>query len=240
MKAVFITGTDTGTGKTIVSGLLAKFLLQRNNKVITQKWLQTGDKKKSQDVRTHLRLMNISEEELAGYAPLMTSYVFEFPSSPHLAARQEKRNISINKIKRDFRFLAERFDYVIVEGKGGALVPVNKKKMVVDIAKELNLPVIIVAANKLGAINHTLLTIEAIKKRKMRLIGVLFNNTSGNVDRKILEDNPEIIKIFSKDRALGILPWIENKDMLYRKFVPIGEKISSYLWEINPRPLGRG
>ena len=229
MKAVFITGTDTGVGKTIVSGLLGQFLMHKGYQVITQKWIQTGAKKFSEDVEVHLKLMNKKKKELENYLYFMSPYIFKFASSPHLAARRERRSICVDKIKKSFKFLARRFDFVIVEGVGGALVPFNKKKLVIDIARELNLPVIIVAKNKLGAINHTLLTIEAIRARNLKIVGVIFNSQSANSNNTISRDNPQIIRLVSGEKILGVLPWSQDKDVLYRRFTTIGKKIISNL-----------
>ena len=166
MKAIFITGTDTGVGKTTVSGLLGRFISDRGYLPVAHKWIQTG-----------------KENFPTDYLQWEFVYKFKFPSSPHLAASLEKKAISVNKIKNSFRSLKKKFDFVIVEGIGGALVPFNRRNLVIDIAKKLNLPVLIVANNKLGAINHTLLTIEAIKMRKMKVIGIIFNNQCRKVDK---------------------------------------------------------
>jgi dethiobiotin synthetase len=221
MKAIFVTGTDTGVGKTLIVGLLAKFLQDRGLRVVTQKWIQTGDQGFSSDIKVHLKLMG----KLKSYLSLQSPYVFKLPASPHLAAGKEKKKISSAKIKSSFKALARKFDLVIVEGVGGSLVPFSKKKLVIDIARDLKLPVLIVAANKLGAINHTLLTIEALRRRKMPTIGLILNNISLKQNKTILKDNPRIIKSISQERILGILPYSKNKDLLYKKFVPIGKKI---------------
>ena len=121
------------------------------------------------------------------------------------------------------------FDFVIVEGAGGVLVPFNRKKLIIDIAKDLNLPVVVVAANKLGAINHTLLTIEALKIRSLKIIGIIFNNQSNKGNDIVLEDNPKIVRQLSGQRILGTLPWTKNKDILIKKFNIIGKNIISNL-----------
>ena len=110
-----------------------------------------------------------------------------------MAATLEKTNIDAVRIKSSFTKLSKEFDTVIVESIGGALVPFNTKDLVIDIAKELDLPVIIVVKNKLGAINHTLLTIEAIRARNMKILGLIFNSHE-NEDKIIADDKPEIIK----------------------------------------------
>jgi len=181
------------------------------------------------DIDVHLKLMKKRKQDLGPYLPYMCPYLFKFASSPHLSARLEGKSISIDKIKRNFQFLSENFDFVIVEGIGGALVPLNKRRLVIDVARELNLPVLIVACNKLGAINHTLLTIEAIKRRNMKIIGIAFNNQSVNVSKTILRDNPEIIRTLTGETILGILPRLKDNDLLYKKFIPIGKQIISVL-----------
>lgn len=194
MKAIFVTGTDTGVGKTVVTGLLARSLLDEGLNVITQKWIQTGSKGFPEDIDTHLKLMGKKKSDIKKYLSFVCPYNFRFASSPHLAARLEKRRINKEKIKKSFKFLQKTHDFVIVEGIGGALVPYNRKRLVIDIAKELNLPVLIVAENRLGAINHVLLTVEAVKNRGMDIIGIIFNARHKRTDKKILQDNIRIIK----------------------------------------------
>ena len=207
MNGIFVTGTDTGVGKTVVTGLLARFLKEKGYRVIIQKWIETGCRSSNKP------------------CSLTRPYSFKFPASPHLAARQEKRNIQEAKIKKNFKLLAKNFDFVIVEGIGGALVPFSKKRLVIDIAKDLNLPTIIVVVNKLGAINHSLLTIEAICRRNIKIIGLVFNNLDRKANKEITEDNPRIVKAISGERIIGILPKVSNRDFLYKKFMPIGKKI---------------
>jgi len=207
MRAVFITGTDTGVGKTTVTGLLGRFLLDNGHRAITQKWIQTGSDKFPEDI-------------------VRQPYTFKFPASPHLAARLERKTISKARIKKSFLFLKDRFDFVIVEGIGGALVPFNGKDLVIDIAKELDMPVLLVVANKLGCINHTLLTIEAIKRRGMKIVGIIFNNNqSAETENIISKDNPRIIKKLTGEKILGVLPYSKNEAKLYQSFVPIAKKV---------------
>ncbi len=131
------------------------------------------------------------------------------PASPHLASRAEGKSISSLKIIKAFKSLSNKFDFVLVEGVGGALVPYDQGHLVIDIVKDLSLPVLVVAQNKLGAINHTLLTIEALRARKLKILGIVFNNVKGE-NKRILNDNPRIIKALSKDKVIGALPWISG------------------------------
>ncbi|MDD5457889.1 MAG: dethiobiotin synthase [Phycisphaerae bacterium] len=226
MKAAFITGTDTGVGKTIVCGLLARYLLDLGRNVITQKWIQTGSAGLSPDIEEHLSLMGKKKEDIEKYLPDIAPYVFRYPASAHLAAALEGKSVDAVKIKNSFTTLSKEFDTVIVEGIGGALVPFNNKELVIDIAKELDIPVIIVAKNKLGTVNHTLLTVEALKARNMKIKGIIFNDCE-NEDKTITDDNPVIIKALTGERILGQLPWLKEKTSLQKAFKPIGDNILS-------------
>lgn len=223
MKGIFVTGTDTGVGKSIVTGFLAKYLREKGYKVITQKWVQTGSRF-SADINLHLKIMGVSKSVIKEYLDCICPYIFKLSASPHLAAKAENKKIEIARIKQSFKILSSKFDFVIVEGIGGALVPVNDKRLVIDIANELGLPVLVVAQNKLGAINHTLMTIEVLKQRKMKILGIVFNNCPGQ-NKSVLQDNPEIIRKMTKQNILGVLPWNRRLDLLYRKFLPLAAKI---------------
>ena len=182
VKVIFIAGTDTGVGKTFVTNLLARHLADKGYRVTTQKWVETGVVKSR------------------------AIFSFKFAGSPHLAAKLEGKNIKIGRIKKGLNKLSREFDFVIVEGTGGLLVPLTGKKLFIDVVKELKLPVLLVAANKLGAINHTLLSLEALRARQMKVLGVLFNNISKKENKLILKDNPRIIRKFAK----GIPVWING------------------------------
>jgi len=229
MKGIFVAGTDTGVGKTIISGLLGRYLSEKGHNVITQKWIQTGCRNGlAADVKLHLKIMHRSVNNLKNYSRLISPYTFKVPSSPHLASRIENNMINPDRIIESFKLLTRRFDLIIAEGIGGILVPFNKKCLVIDIVKKLRLPVLVVAQNKLGAINHTLLTIEALEKRKIKVLGIVFNNIKKE-NKLIIKDNPVIIKAITGQQVFGILPWLEDYETLYKKFSPIGDKIYQYL-----------
>ena len=229
MRAVFVTGTDTGVGKTVVTGLLARYLLDRGYSAITQKWVQTGSQGFPTDIAEHLKLMGKTREDIESYLPHIVPYTFRLPASPHLAAASEKKRIEAAKIKDSFLRLSNEFDFVVVEGIGGALVPFNSKELVIDIARQLTLPVIIVAENRLGAINHTLLTTEAVRARGMKILGIVFNSQGIKEDKIILEDNPEIIEALTGEKILGNLPRLKRRRTLRSAFTLIGDSILAEL-----------
>lgn len=196
MRGVFIAGTSTGVGKTLFTGLLAKYLSQKGACVITQKWVQTGVASfKDSDVKKHWQIMG---KDFSVYKKYTLPYIFKPAASPHLAAKMCRKTISAAKIKKSLTYLSRRFDYVIVEGTGGLLVPLNKKVLMIDLVRDFKLPVILVAENSLGAINHTLLALEALKARRMKVLGVIFNRIKKEKDF-ISKDNPGIVSFFAKN-----------------------------------------
>lgn len=229
MRALFVTGTDTGVGKTVITGCLAKYLSEKGHNVITQKWIQTGcNLNFPSDIELHLKIMNRNIDDIKEHIPCISPYVFKSACSPHLASKIENKIININKIKKSFEILSNRFDFIIIEGLGGPLVPYNKRRLVIDIVKDLDLPVLVVVENKLGAINHTLLTIEALNIRKIKILGLVFNNRKCE-NKPILEDNPRIIKALTKQKIFGTLPREVKHRKLYEKFIPIGDRIFKQL-----------
>ncbi len=218
MNAIFIAGTDTGVGKTLITGLLASYLIGKGKSVITQKWIATGN---TDDIRVHSKIMGLASTEKRD---LIVPYSFKFAASPHLAASIEGKLINEKKIKKAFLELWRRYDFVIVEGTGGVLVPISRKSLLIDIVKDLKLPALLVAHNKLGAINHTLLSIEALQKRGIPVIGVVFNNLS-KTKKVILDDNQRIVEKISGVAVLGELSGSNNIEVLKNRFKAIGERI---------------
>ena len=230
-RSIFVTGTGTGVGKTVVTGLLARFLSETGLSTVTQKWVQTGSRGFSEDIAVHLRLMGKSEKDFEAYLPHMAPYTFGFPSSPHLAARLENRAIDTKKILDSFYLLKNDFDAVVVEGTGGLMVPLNRREMVIDICEKARIPVLLVVNNGLGAINRTILSVEALRKRGIEILGLVFNRISVGEDETILKDNLSIINEFTGLDVYGELPALEDTDALYRAFLPMARKILKKLTE---------
>ena len=207
MKSIFIAGTDTGVGKTIVTGILAKRLIEKGYRVVTQKWVQAGP---SSDIDIHLKLMGKRKTDYARHLHSMSPYSFKFASSPHLASSLEGRCIKIDRIKKSLKDLSVHFDFVLVEGSGGLLVPLTRNMLLIDLVKRLRMSVLLVAENKVGAINHTLLSIEALKARNINILGIIFNTRSNRVDGRILKDNPHMVRRLAGVEILGVLPYLKS------------------------------
>ncbi len=213
----------------MVTGLLARFLLDQGYTVITQKWVQSGASSFYGDIDTHLKIMAKEKKDYQEYLPLMNPYNFRLAASPHLAARSAGVAIDLAKLKKSTGTLARKFDFVLLEGTGGLLVPLNEKKLFIDVVAEMSLPVILICGNKLGAINHTLLSLEALKARRIKILGLIFNATGEKENKIILKDNLEIIEEISKIECLGSLSWSRNLKQLQEQFSPIGERLLATL-----------
>lgn len=189
----FISGIDTDAGKSYCTAWYARQLAQNGKRVITQKFIQTGNVGHSEDIDLHRRIME------TGYLPedregLTMPEIFSYPCSPHLAARIDRRPIDFNKIERATLELARRYDIVLVEGAGGLMVPLTEEYLTIDYIAEKQYPLLFVTSGKLGSINHTLLSLEAIKNRGIRLDTVLYNLYPTVEDKTIQEDTMQYIK----------------------------------------------
>ncbi len=192
----FISGIDTDSGKSIVTGLLAQYLLSKKQSVITQKWVQTGCTGIAEDILTHRKICNkpLYQEDING---LTCSYVFKHPASPHLSAQMEQSTIDTNQFKQDTQALEKIYDFVLMEGAGGLMVPLNAHYTSFDYVKEENYNVILVSSSKLGSINHTLLSLELLQKHNIKLSALIYNQFPNN-DPFITQDTETTLQHFLK------------------------------------------
>lgn len=172
----FVTGIDTGIGKTFVTGAMARYLVEKQARVITQKMVQTGNCGYSEDLDLHRALMRVGSfpEDREG---LTAPEIFKYPASPHLAAELEQREVDLDKISSSARELDRRYDFVLVEGAGGAAVPLTKELLAADFVAEQKWPVILVTSGRLGSINHTLMSLEMFARRGVEVRALVFNLT---------------------------------------------------------------
>lgn len=189
----FVSGIDTDAGKSYCTAFLARQLISNGKRVITQKFIQTGNVGHSEDIDLHRQLMGIAptEEDREG---LTMPEIFSYPCSPHLAARIDRRPIDFDKIERATQELARRYDTVLVEGAGGLMVPLTEDYLTIDYIAEKQYPLVFVTSGKLGSINHTLLSFEAIRNRGIKLDTVLYNLYPTVEDTTIQEDTMQYIR----------------------------------------------
>ncbi len=174
MNIFCVCGIDTGVGKTMVTGLLAKHLLDIGKSVITKKLVQTGCHGQADDILVHRKLMGINWK-LDDRQRLTCPYCFPFPCSPHLAAKLAGERIDTNTLDRSVNLLADRYEWLLMEGAGGLMVPLNRETTQIDYLKDGKYPIILVTSPRLGSINHTLLSLEALHSRGMELTGLVYN-----------------------------------------------------------------
>jgi len=189
-KSLFVTGTDTNVGKTLLSALLVAAL-----DAIYWKPIQTGASEGT-DRQTVIKLAEIAERQT-----IPESYCFEPPVSPHLAAEASGVRIDLARIEAP----ANLDTPIIVEGAGGILVPINESDLMLDLARHLGFPVLIAARAALGTINHTLLTVRALRCAKIALRGVVM---IGDRNR----DNERSVEHFGAVPVVGTIPWLDTLD----------------------------
>ena len=200
-EILFISGIDTDAGKSYATGFLARHMMGAGKRVATQKFIQTGCDAYSEDIDLHRRLMGIGQlpEDIDHTtAPI----VFSYPASAQLAAAIDGQEIDTSLIDESTRRLAERADVVLIEGAGGLMVPLTDDFLTIDYIASRSLPVVLVTNGRLGSINHTILSLEAIKARGIRLHSVVYNkyfdkdpviaaDTRGFIERYIRRHFPE-------------------------------------------------
>jgi dethiobiotin synthetase len=172
----FIGGIDTDIGKTLATGLIARYLLHKKVNVCTFKLAQTGTVSSvSDDILIHRQLMGIEPfaQDIAGET---CPFQFALPASPHLAAMHENREIEPSKIDDALNRLQKEFEVILLEGVGGLHVPLRRNFLSVDFLQSLNAPLILVTSGKLGSINHTLQALEIVEYRGIPLAGLVFNH----------------------------------------------------------------
>lgn len=186
-EVIFVSGIHTDAGKSYATGWLASQLIKEGRSVITQKFVQTGNCGLSEDIDVHRSIMGLPllERDLDHTtAPV----IFSYPCSPQLAAEIDGREIDLDIIDRSTSILASEFDVVLIEGAGGLMVPLTDDFFTIDYISSRNLPLILVTNGSLGSINHTILSLEAVKARGIKLHSVIYNTYFDSNDSRIAAD----------------------------------------------------
>lgn len=184
---LFITGIGTDVGKSYATGLLAAALMKQGKRVITQKFIQTGNKDFSEDIEVHRRLMGIPLQDV-DLNHITAPEIFSYPASPDLASRIDGREINFKKIAEATATLARQYEYVLVEGAGGIMVPLKEDYLTIDYIKEHDLPVVLVTNGRLGSISDTLTSLYTIKGYGLRLAALIYNSHF-DTDKTIADDS---------------------------------------------------
>ena len=212
-QGIFITGTDTGVGKTVVSAALLSMLRSGGVDAVPMKPVQTGAKQAdgrwcSSDLDFCLAMAGLQPGpvEYARMAPCC----FAKECSPHLAAAVAGRRIGFRRISACLIALQAHHAMVIVEGAGGVCVPIQGRQTMLDLIGVLDLPVVVVARPGLGTINQTLLTLHGLRRIHARVLGVVFNATAPGRPGYIERDNIRTIERLGTVRVLGRLAFMPD------------------------------
>lgn len=208
-KGWFVTGTDTGAGKTVVTAALTSILRGNGIDAVPMKPVQTGcalrdGKLVAHDLEFCLSVTGIRPDPAE--LDLMSPFRFEPACSPHLAASMAGKTLSVAGILKSFRALAGKHPAVIVEGAGGVLVPLSESETMLDLIRAIGLPVIVSARAGLGTINHTMLTLNELRRASLEVAGVVFTTVDVGDDPGIVSDNRAVIERMGKVQVLGVLP----------------------------------
>lgn len=203
MKKYFVTGIDTGIGKTTIASILVEGLKADYWKPVQTGYYINTDKQKVQKLISNTNSRFFEE-----------SYCFPNPMSPHAAAAEDGVRIDIKKIN-----LPDTQNTLIIEGAGGVLVPLNDKDLLIDLVSKFEAEIILVASNYLGSINHTLLTIEAIKNRNLPFKGIVFNGAPNKYSEDFIFSYTGVKSLFRKAEEPEI-----NKQVIL-KYAPLAAKI---------------
>jgi len=210
MPAVFITGTDTDAGKTLLTLGLMQALQQQGLRVNGMKPVAAGVFEiDGKTVNEDAQLIRQQSTKALPYE-LINPWLFEPAIAPHIAAQQVNKTIDFQSIKTALNEIKKQSDLVVVEGAGGWLVPLNEQQDVADIAVNMNLPVILIVGLKLGCINHARLTLQAIQAAGCRVVGWI--GTQIEPEMMNVDENIETLKHYLPVQCLGIVPWLESQD----------------------------
>ncbi len=248
-NGIFITATDTGVGKTIVSAMIIRALVLKGIKTGVMKPFETGCQRLDNNLIPSDGMFLRSMAEMDDHIDNVTPVRFELPLAPFTASRIEKKSVDMERFFNSFEYLCKKYDFVVVEGAGGILVPITREEGVSDppvvymsdIIKKLKLPLIVVSRPTLGTINHTLLTLKYALNEGLRVIGVIINYSNPPGVDISESTNPEIIAELSPVPVLGILPHLTSLDkknldrIVSTDCKGILDSIISKITDINPK-----
>ena len=227
IKGVFIIGIDTEIGKTTISAGLGNLLFQKGIKIGVMKPFATGIKIYSKDFKSHdaeiLKKASSNEDN----DDIINPYFYSIPTAPYLAKKILKVNeeIDVGEILSKYKELEKRYEFTIVEGIGGLMVPLGKNFFVADLASIINVPVILIMSNKIGSINHIIMTYRLAMLYKLKIKGVIINNKwkFSNPLFKLINNNLQfIVEEMTGAKVLATIPYLKKPS--FKKIANILEK----------------
>jgi dethiobiotin synthetase len=209
MSGVFVTGTDTGVGKTVVAAGIAGAMRKDGIDVGVMKPIATGIPQgngfRSSDAELLAKISDCKDSENE-----INPVFLPLESSPLAASRALNIDIKLGEIFSAFKRLTDKHDFVIVEGIGGVMVPLKQNYFVIDMIKEMNLPVLIVSRAALGTLNHTMLTVRACKEHNLNVAGIVLNGVRN--DNFAEKTANELIRDLTEIFVIGSIPFVNGLD----------------------------
>ncbi len=221
-KGFFVTGTDTGVGKTVITAALIKTIGLLGIRACGMKPIETGCKRS----KIKFQISNFKFKDRAlipsdgmflkemaridDSIDLITPICFESPLAPLPASEVEGVPVDFGKIQKAYTDLSKKYDAIIVEGIGGLLVPIKRDYFVLDLARDFGLPIIVVSRPDLGTLNHTMLTVNYAIKEGLNVAGIIINYNWPPGDTLAEDSNPEIIKQISPVPIIGVFPYLKD------------------------------
>jgi len=222
LRGVFITGIDTEIGKTEIACGFAWLLRKNEIKVGVMKPFATSSKIYSKDYKSQDTAKLAKAAGVGDPDETLNPVFLPLAASPLMAAEISHKPINLKKVFEKFMLLKKKYDFIVVEGIGGVMVPITNKVSLLHIVRKMNLPVIIVSRPKLGSINHTVMTINACREFKVPIVGIIFNQMP--IRPNIVESmTPFYIERLTKTKTLSVIPFMD---------ICNSKKIGSYLRDI--------
>ena len=209
-RGIFLTGTDTGAGKTLVSCAILRALSRRGLRTAAYKPVETGCTDDGGE-RVGADCVRLAEAARSGQRPSeVAAYLFAAPAAPLVAAEAESATIERDVLVQKFRDIAAGAEFVLVESAGGLMVPLTNGTTTRDLVHDLGLPVVCVVASRLGCINHALLTVQVLRNSGITPAGFVMNEVLRDDEFALAsKTNREVIGRFAEIPDLGAMPYVE-------------------------------
>jgi len=210
LKGFFITGTDTGIGKTLISGAVIKAINYLGVKVCAMKPVESGCGREGEILIPYDGIFLKQIAHMQESISLVTPCCLESPLAPLIASELDRIDIRLTEITKAFTKLSKLYEAIVIEGIGGLMVPIKKDYYVVELAKEFGLPLIVVAKPGLGTINHIMLTVNYAIKEGLEVAGVIINYSRPPENNLAEETNPKLLTQICPVPVIGIFPYLKN------------------------------
>jgi dethiobiotin synthetase len=208
---LFVSGTDTGVGKTMIAAAIVRSALRRGLRVAVLKPVETGCAQTADGLMPADGMFLRSVAGLSLPIEQIVPLRYATPVSPLVASRREGLVPDSAAIHAAYRQLAESYDFVVVEGAGGLMVPITHEYFMIDLVRDLGLPLVLVAGTRLGTINHTLLSIRLAAAAGVEVAGVVLNQVAAPVNDVAEQTNPEVLRELLSVPVVGPFPYLAEK-----------------------------